>query len=609
MTKRTHTCSELTLKDDKAKVTLIGWAQRIRDHGGKKFIDLRDREGITQVVFDPEITDNFKEVESIKREYLVEINGDVRPRPDGTINDKLKTGKVEVVVKSFNIVNKCEVLPFELDDDNYLDVNEELRLEYRYLDLRRQEMFNTFRNRSKFIKKIRDLFDEDGYIEVDTPILAASSPEGARDFLVPSRKHPGSFFALPQAPQLFKQILMVAGFEKYYQIATCFRDEDLRKDRQYEFKQVDMEVSFLSQQELFDFMNSVLTKSFKEVYGVDIDGEIQILKYKDMIELYGCDKPDLRITLDPLVDISEIAKGSDFGVFANNVKNGGIVKGLRLPNGQELLSRKDIDKLIELAQKEFGAKGLAWMKVNEKDIESSITKFFKEEELNNIRENSKAEKGDLLFFVSDSKDNTNEILDSLRRHLAEKFNFMDKDKHILAWVVDFPLFHFDEGTKKLEFEHNPFTMPLEEDVEYLLSLEAKDIEKEKEKLLSLVSDCYDLVYNGVEIASGAKRIYLPELQKKMFELCGFKKHEIEENFGWFVRAYNYGAPPHRGCALGLDRIIMLLDGKKSIREVIAFPRNKNGIDPMSKSPTKVHDETQLKELGLKLDVKEKPKSD
>ncbi len=605
---RTHTCNDLRIKDDKAAVTLIGWAQRIRDHGGKKFIDLRDREGLTQIVFDPDVTKEFSEAENFKREYLLQIKGNVRPRPDGTINKKLGTGEVEVIVNSFEVISKSETLPFEIDSENLSEVNEELRMQYRYLDLRRPEMYKTLRNRSKFTKKIRDIFDAEGYIEVDTPILTASSPEGARDFLVPSRKNKGAFFALPQAPQMFKQILMVAGFERYYQIATCFRDEDLRKDRQYEFKQVDMEVSFLSQEELFEFINKVMSESFKEIYGIEMNEGIQKLSYFDAMDRFGCDKPDLRINMDELVDVSEIVKNSGFSVFANNVKSGGLVKGLRLTNGQELLTRKDIDKLIEVSQRDWGAKGLAWMKVMENEIEGSICKFFKPEELSNIRSSFKAENGDLLFFVSDSFANTNSILDNLRRHLADRFDLMDKDKHILTWIVDFPLFHWDETSNKLDFEHNPFTMPLEEDVKYLLDISVKDIEKEKEKLLGLVSDCYDLVYNGVEIASGAKRIYLPELQSKMFELCGFSKEDIEKGFGWFVKAYNFSAPPHRGCALGLDRIITLLEGKSSIREVIAFPRNKHGFCPLTNSPNTI-DSSLLKELGLKLDIKEEKKKE
>lgn len=601
---RTHTCSELTISDDKKEVTLVGWAQRIRDHGGKKFIDLRDREGITQIVFDPDETQNFEEVQEFRREFLLQINGLVRPRPEGTVNTKHKTGEVEVLVKDFKLVNKCDVLPFDLDDEHFKDVNEELRLEYRYLDLRRPDMQKTIINRSKFIKYIRDLFDEQDFVDVETPILTASSPEGARDFLVPSRKHPSKFFALPQAPQMFKQILMISGIEKYYQIATCFRDEDLRKDRQFEFKQVDMEVSFWEQEELFQFMNKVISKSFKKVYGVEVDENIIKMPYSEVIERFGTDKPDLRITLEDLKDISDIVEESGFGVFANNVKNGGIVKGVKLPSGSELLTRNDIDKLITLTQKEFGAKGLAWMKANNESLEGSIAKFFSDEELKSIRNKFEASEGDLLFFISDSKDNTNDILDNLRRYLADRFDFIDRDKHNLLWVVDFPLFHWDEGMDKLDFEHNPFTMPLEDDVDYLLSLKSEDIEKEKDKLLSLVSDCYDLVYNGVEIASGAKRIYQPELQKKMFELVGFKKEDIERNFGWFVKAYNYGAPPHRGCALGLDRIIMILEGKLSIRDVIAFPRNKHGFDPLTGSPTEI-DKKQLDDLHIETKKQEK----
>jgi aspartyl-tRNA synthetase len=601
---RTHTCNQVRNGDKDSQVTLIGWAQKVRDHGGLKFIDLRDRNGITQVVFDPAYTTNFDAVSEFKKEYLIAVTGTVGPRPDGTVNKKLPTGEVEIQVKSFELVNKCAQLPFEIDDET--TVNEDLRLEYRYLDLRRPSMFKALQNRSKFTNMIHRLFEEEEFINVDTPILAGSSPEGARDFLVPSRKNPGKFFALPQAPQLFKQILMVSGIEKYYQIATCFRDEDLRKDRQYEFKQVDMEVAFWSQEQLFTFMNNVLKKTFKEIYGVEVDGDIEKMPFFEAMEKYGCDKPDFRITLDPLANITEIVKTCGFSVFANNAKTGGLVKGLRLNSGQKLMTRKDIDKLIEFAQKELGAKGLAWMKVNDGKLEGSIAKFFSEEELTAIHTEFKAENGDLLFFISDSAGQTNDILNGLRRELANMFDFMHKDKHLLTWIVDFPLFHFDEGAQKLDFEHNPFVMPMEKDVEYLMSLTTTDILKEdvKAKVLSLVSDCYDLVYNGVEISSGAKRIHKPELQKKMFELSGFSEERIEDNFGWFVKAYNYAAPPHRGCALGLERIITILEGKETIRDVIAFPRNKQGVNPMDSSPLKVDDE-QLKDLHIQLDLPKK----
>ena len=601
---RTHTCGELGIKEDKKAVTLTGWAQRIRDHGGKKFIDLRDREGFTQVVFDPDVTKNFKDVEGFRREYLIEINGKVRPRPEGTVNKKVKTGEIEVIVESFSVVSECEVLPFELDEETYKDVNEEVRLEYRYLDLRRSEMFNTLKNRHKFIKVIRDIMDKNDFLEVDTPNLTKSTPEGSRDFLVPYRKKKGEFFALPQSPQMFKQMLMVAGVERYYQIASCFRDEDLRKDRQYEHKQIDMEVSFATRDELFAMTEEMFSEAFSKVYGVKLTTPFPRIEYWDAMEKYGSDKPDLRISLDELVDVSEIVKDSGFGVFANNVKNGGKVKGLRLPKGQELMTRKDIDKLIELAQRDFGAKGLAWMKVMDKEIESSITKFFKEDELKEIREAFNAESGDLLFFASDSKMNTFSILDNLRRYLAQNYDFIDEKKESFCFIVNFPLFAETDSEDSITFEHSPFSMPIAEDVDYLMGLKHSDIKKEREKLLSLGSEAYDLVYQGVELGSGALRIHLPALQRKIFELLGKSDEQIDEQFGWFMKAYSFSAPPHRGWGLGIDRIIMLAEGKPSIRDVIAFPRNKHGYDPLTQSPSGI-DEGQLKELGLKLDVDKK----
>ena len=604
---RTHTCGALRSSDISKEVQLIGWAQRIRDHGGKKFIDLRDREGITQIVFDPDITENFEVIESIRRESVIQIKGVVGARPEGTINEKHKTGEIEVAVSSFTIINNCEVLPFDIDEEHYKDVNEELRLEYRYLDLRRADMQKSLINRSKFMNYIRNYMSSRDYIEVETPILTASSPEGARDFIVPSRKSHGSGFALPQAPQLFKQMLMVSGLEKYYQIAKCFRDEDLRKDRQFEFTQLDVEQSFTSQEELFNFVEGLVKSSFKEIYGVDIEGDIKHIPYREAMDKYGCDKPDLRIQMDSLVDISELAKTCGFGVFANNAKSGGLVKGLRLENGQELLTRNEIDKLISLSQKEFGAKGLAWMKVIGTDsegisLDGSIVKFFNEEEQKSLISMFNAKSGDLLFFISDTSTATNEILDGLRRYLANEFNLIDTKKHYLSWTTDFPLFKWDDERECLDFEHNPFTMPLDQDIEFIMSCTKENLEENKEKLLSLVSDCYDLVYNGVEISSGAQRISNPKLQEKVFELTGWTKDDIESNFGWFTRAYTYGAPPHRGFALGLDRIIMILEGKASIRDVIAFPRNKHGYDPLTKSPAPLKME-QLRDLGLQ--VKEK----
>ena len=589
-------CGELRKTDITTQVVIRGWAQRIRDHGGKKFVDLRDREGITQIVFDPQHTQNFEKAEEFKREYLLEIFGVVRSRIEGTINKKHKTGEVEVLAEKFTILNKCESLPFALDEDTF-KIGEELRMEYRYLYLRSKSIQKTLFRRSKANLFFRNFLCEKGFIEVETPILTASSPEGARDFLVPSRKHKQKAFALSQAPQLFKQLLMVGGFEKYFQIAKCFRDEDLRKDRQYEFTQLDMEVAFWSQKELFKFVEEMVKAMLEGVYNTKVEEEFLIFTYNEVMEKYGCDKPDLRITLDPLIDITELSKNCDFAVFSSSAKRGGSVKGLRLSKGQEVMSRKDIDGLIELSQKEFKAPGLAWMKVMEKGLESSIVKFFSEEQQKEIMEKFNAKPQDILFFVSDTTENTNKILDGIRRHLSEKYNHIDRNKHIFCWVIDFPLFSFNEDTQKLEFEHNPFTMPKQECVEYLLSLDKKNISDEKEKLLSLKSDCYDLVYNGFEILSGAQRISNPNLQKKIFELVGLEKEEIEKNFGWFVKAYNYGAPTHRGCAFGLDRIFMILEQKSSIREVIAFPINKHGFDPLTKSPKKIKPE-ELKEFGM-----------
>ena len=600
---RTHHCAELTIKNDKQEVSLIGWAQRIRDHGGKKFIDLRDRKGLTQVVFDPDVVENFSEVENFRRESLLQINGTVRPRPEGTKNEKLTTGEVEILVSSFTVVSTCEVLPFELDEETYKDVNEELRLQYRYLDLRRPDMFNVLKRRHKFLKAVRDILDEKEFLEVETPNLTKSTPEGSRDFIVPYRKKKGQFFALPQSPQMFKQTLMVAGIERYFQVASCFRDEDLRKDRQYEHKQIDMELSFVSQDELFSITEEMFKEAFKRVYNIELP-KFTTLDYFEAMEKYGSDKPDLRIQGMELKDISDIAASCEFAVFKGVVERKGLVKGFNLKKGQDLMSRKDIDKLITFSQ-EQGAKGLAWMKVLENgEIESSITKFFKEEELKAIHDKLEGENGDLLFFVADTKKTTNSVLDALRRELAGRFDMLDKDEHNFCFIVNFPLFDWNEEHDALTFEHSPFTMPKEEDREFLLNLTPDKIEENKDKLLSMGSTSYDLVYNGVEVGSGALRIYIPDLQRKIFELLGMPKERVESSFGWLIKAYEYGAPFHRGWGLGIDRILMLAEKKQSIRDVIAFPRNKHGYDPLTDSPAEV-EETQLKELGLKVDIKKK----
>ncbi len=599
--KRTHTCNELRISDDTKDIVLVGWAQRIRDHGGKKFIDLRDRDGITQIVFDPDVTKNFQEVESFRREFLIEISGTVRPRPEGTINEKHATGEVEVLVKEFNLVNSCEVLPFDLDKEETKDVNEELRLEYRYLDLRRPEMLNSLRRKHKFISALRYFFDKHDFIDVETPTLTKSTPEGARDMLVPSRKHDGNFYALPQSPQLFKQLLMVAGFERYYQVAKCYRDEDSRKDRQLEFTQLDLEMSFVEWEEFRELMEDSLIEAIK-VYDKEISKDQFIsLTYAESMDKYGSDKPDMRIQGLELVNISDVAANCGFSVFKSIVERGGLVKGLRVPKGQDHYSRKQIDKLIEFSQ-EHGAKGMAWMKVIEDNkIESSISKFFSEEELETIRSKLSGESGDLLFFIADTKETTNDVLDALRRRIAGELNLI-ADHDVFAWITDFPLFQIDEENgNRLKAEHSPFTMPNVEATKFIEeNIKTKeDIETHKNELLKLNGDCYDLSFNGIEICSGALRIYRPELQKKVFEIISMPEEEIQSQFGWFLKAYNYGAPYHRGLAFGVERIVMLLEGKTSIRDVIAFPKTKNWTCPLTDSPSPV-DEKQLRELHIKL---------
>lgn len=605
--KRTNTCGNLRISDDKKEVILTGWAQRIRDHGGKKFIDMRDRKGITQVVFDPDVTKKFSEVESFRREFLISVKGIVRPRPAGTINKKHGTGEVEVLVSEFELVSSCEVLPFDIDVDSTDGVNEELRLKYRYLDLRKKPMYENIVARSKFYKAFRSFLDKEEFTEVETPTLARSTPEGARDMLVPSRKFNGSFYALPQSPQLFKQLLMIGGIEKYYQIARCYRDEDSRKDRQLEFTQLDMEMAFTSQDELFSLMENMFKYSLKEAFGAEIKTPFTRLSYAEAIDRFGSDKPDMRIKGMELKNVSDIVKGSGFSVFANTVKAGGFVKGLNVTGGTEKFSRKEIDKLIKFIE-QLNGKGLAWIKVTKDGLESSITKFFNEDELKAISDKLEAKEGDLLLFVADTKDKTNDLLDALRRHIAEKLELIDKDVFEMAWIVDFPMFHWDADEKVIESEHNPFTMCNEEFLDTINSIKDRDDAfKRKDELLKITTDCYDLTLNGIEIASGAKRIHLPEVQKKIFEIIGMTKEKVEEKFGWFVDAYNYSAPPHRGIAPGLDRIIMLMLKRENIREVITFPKNKVGACPMTMAPGTV-DTIQLKELGLGI-VKSKENSD
>ncbi len=545
-------------------------------------------------------------VDSFRREFLINIEGLVRPRPTGTVNKKHVTGEVEVLVEKFEVVNKCAVLPFDIDEEHFRDVNEELRLEYRYLDLRRPKMQKIFMRRHKMLSAFRRYFDEREFVEVETPFIAKSTPEGARDMLVPSRKHKGSFYALPQSPQLFKQLLMVAGFEKYYQLVKCFRDEDSRKDRQLEFTQLDMEISFVEFDEFKKIVQGSLIEAMKVYDKKATHADFEVIEYADAMDKYGSDKPDLRIKGLELVDISDIAKKCSFSVFSGVVKSGGLVKGLNVKGGSEKLSRKEIDKLIVFSQ-EQGAKGLAWMKVVEDNkIESSIAKFFSEDELKEICSKFSGKKGDLLLFIADKKSTTNDVLDALRRHLAEKLDLFDKTQDKFAWITNFPLFTWSDEENRIVAEHSPFTMPNKEAEDFIMkNIKTKDdILKHKEGLLKLKGDCYDVAMNGIEIASGALRIYKPELQKKIFVILEMSDEQIERQFGWFIKAYNYGAPMHRGFAFGIDRIAMLFEDESSIREVIAFPKNKTGYCPLTHSPSEV-DEEQLKELSIKVDIPKK----
>ena len=588
---RTHTCGELTNKNIGGKVTLVGWANKWRDHGGVVFIDLRDRSGLVQLVFSPEIdTDIHQAAHKIRNEYVIQVEGDVRERPEGTVNSSIPTGQVEVVVRKLTVLNECKPLPFMVDDD--AEASESLRYRYRYLDLRRPIIQQIMIIRHRAAKASRDYLDSNGFIEIETPILTKSTPEGARDYLVPSRTNPGHFFALPQSPQIFKQILMVSGLEKYYQVVKCFRDEDLRADRQPEFTQIDLEMSFVDREDVMSVIEKMVKKVFKDAINVELDGSFQRLSYHDAMEKYGSDKPDLRFGLE-LKNVSDIITDSSFKVFLDTVANGGIVKGLNA-KGLAGYSRKDLDDLTKVVQG-FGAKGLAWMKVKEK-IESPIAKFFSEETLNALRERFEAEEGDLLLFVADKPGVANECLAKLRNEMGRRLNLINNNEYKLAWITDFPLFEWNEDEKRYEAMHHPFTSPMKEDMEAFLS-------GDDSKLSSIRARAYDIVLNGYEIGGGSIRIHEKKVQDRMFGLLNISPEDADAKFGFLLEALEYGAPPHGGIALGLDRLVMILAGANSIRDVIAFPKTQKVVCPLSNAPSEV-DAKQLKELSIKLDIVE-----
>ncbi|MGI2326498.1 aspartate--tRNA ligase [Planococcus sp. YIM B11945] len=580
---RTHYCGEVNETVTGQRVSLNGWVQKRRDLGGLIFVDVRDRSGIVQVVFNPEISEQAAAIgEKLRNEFVIHIDGLVVERADGQINASMKTGKVEVQVDHAAIVNAAKNPPFAIEDDT--DVSEDLRLKYRYLDLRRPAMFETFKMRSDITKSVRNFLDKEGFLEVETPILTKSTPEGARDYLVPSRVHEGEFYALPQSPQLFKQMLMVSGFDKYYQIARCFRDEDLRADRQPEFTQIDMEVSFQTMEDIIKLNERLMVQMMKEVKAIDIEPTFQRMSYTEAMDRFGSDKPDVRFGLE-LIDVSELVKNSSFKVFSGAVENGGQVKLINVKGVAANYSRKDIDALGEFASR-YGAKGLAWLKVEEEGVKGPIAKFFEGEAAAGLIERAEAEAGDLLLFVADAKSIVADALGALRMKFGKELGLIDNSVYKFLWITDWPLFEYDEKEGRYFAAHHPFTMPFEEDIDKL--------ETEPQNVRA---QAYDLVLNGYELGGGSSRIYRRDIQEKMFSVLGFTPEEARAQFGFLMEAFEYGTPPHGGIAFGLDRLVMLLSGSTNLRDTIAFPKTASASDLLTNAPSPVSD-AQLEELSL-----------
>jgi aspartyl-tRNA synthetase len=597
---RTHYCGQVTEFNLDHEVELAGWVHRRRDHGGVIFVDLRDREGLVQVVFDPDYAEAFKTAEAVRNEYVLKVRGKVRPRPAGTENPNLPTGKIEVLALGIEILNRSEPPPFQLDSDDE-DVSEEVRLRYRYLDLRRPEMHNRLRLRSRVSKAIRNYLDAEGFMDVETPMLTRATPEGARDYLVPSRTHPGHFFALPQSPQLFKQLLMIAGVDRYYQIVRCFRDEDLRADRQPEFTQVDIETSFLSEEQIMGLMEGMIRELFAEVLQEALPNPFPRMSYAEAMRRYGSDKPDLRVPLE-LVDVDDLMKAVEFKVFSGPANDPKCrVAAMRLPKGGEL-SRSQIDDYTKFVGI-YGAKGLAYIKVNDKakgrdGLQSPILKFLPDEVITAILERTQAEDGDLVFFGADKAKVVNEALGALRIKLGHDLGLLEGTWKPL-WVVDFPMFEWDEKDNRWYSLHHPFTSPKEEHMDLLTTDPG-----------ACLSRAYDMVLNGTEIGGGSMRIYRPQVQANVFKALGISDEEAQDKFGFLLDALKFGCPPHGGLAFGLDRLVMLMTGAKSIRDVMAFPKTQTAADPLTQAPSEVAFE-QLRELGIRVNkpAKEQPKAE
>ncbi|ADW18910.1 aspartyl-tRNA synthetase [Desulfobulbus propionicus DSM 2032] len=587
--RRTHTCNELGLDFLDQETTLMGWVLRRRDHGGVIFIDLRDRWGITQVVFNPEINPAVHaKAHQLRSEWVIAVRGRVAKRPESMENPKLATGAIEILVDELRILNTSETPPFPLDED--VEVSDTLRLQYRYLDLRRPEIAKNLILRHQALQTVRTYLNDNQFLEIETPMLTRSTPEGARDYLVPSRVHAGKFFALPQSPQLFKQILMVAGMDRYYQIVKCFRDEDLRADRQPEFTQIDMELSFITEEEIITIVEGMIKALFKEIRDLDLQPPFNRMTYDEAMRRFGTDRPDTRFGLE-LVDLTETLRGCGFKVFNTVIDKGGMVKAINA-KGCGAFSRKDLDDLTEYAGR-FGARGMAWIKVKEDEWQSPITKFFTEDEIKAMAQALDAQPGDLILFGADTAKTVHQVLSELRLELARRLGLIQGDSFNFLWVTDFPLLEYDEEQKRYTAVHHPFTAPNEAQLE-LLETDPGAVK----------SRAYDLVLNGNEIGGGSIRIHSPLMQKKVFKALGIETEEAQEKFGFLLRALELGAPPHGGIAFGVDRLMMLLTGSTSIRDVIAFPKTQKATCPLTEAPSSVA-RKQLTELHLQPDWKEK----